>query len=214
VRVDPYVSAWGEVDGDGRPAFVPYVWFNYWRSDGGRSESFNGNVQVTYRVASQVNTSLTLRATHNVNDVQPILDTAGTHYLFAHLNQKEVSLTGRVDYTLSTVLTFQLYAQPFISKGAFSNVRELADPNAAAFDDRYRPYAAAPGGFNFKQFNSTAVLRWEYRPGSTLFVVWTQGREDGVGTEGSRSMGGDFRDLFHLHPNNTFLVKASYWINW
>jgi hypothetical protein len=214
VRVDPYVSAWGEVDGDGRPAFVPYVWFNYWRSDGGRSESFNGNVQVTYRVASQVNTSLTLRATHNVNDVQPIRDTAGTHYLFAHLNQKEVSLTGRVDYTLSTVLTFQLYAQPFISKGAFSNVRELADPNAAAFDDRYRPYAAAPGGFNFKQFNSTAVLRWEYRPGSTLFVVWTQGREDGVGTEGSRSMGGDFRDLFHLHPNNTFLVKASYWINW
>jgi hypothetical protein len=214
VRVDPYVSAWGEVDGDGRPAFVPYVWFNYWRSDGGRSESFNGNIQVTYRVASQVNTSLTLRATHNVNDVQPIRDAAGTHYLFAHLNQKEVSLTGRVDYTLSTVLTFQLYAQPFISKGAFSNVRELADPNAAAFDDRYRPYAAAPGGFNFKQFNSTAVLRWEYRPGSTLFVVWTQGREDGVGTEGSRSMGGDFRDLFHLHPNNTFLVKASYWINW
>jgi hypothetical protein len=225
VRVDPYVSAWGEVDGDARPALVPYVWFNYRRSDGGRSARFNGNVQVTYRIASQVNTSLTLSATHNVNDVQPhgaIADTTppfATHYTFAHLTQKEVSVTGRVDYTLSTVITLQLYGQPFVSKGTFSNVRELADPSAAAYEDRYKPYADTsvtnhPGGFNYKQFNSTVVLRWEYRPGSTLFLVWTQGRQDVVGLEGSRSPGGDFRDLFDVHPNNTFLVKASYWINW
>jgi hypothetical protein len=44
--------------------------------------------------------------------------------------------------------------------------------------------------------------------------VWTQGRQDFVGAEGTRSMGANFRDLFDLHPDNTFLVKASYWINW
>src|SRR5437660_7607707 len=66
VRVDPYVAPWLELDGDGRPAFVPYIWFNYWRGDGGRPERFNGNAQLTYLIASQVNTSLTLRATHNV----------------------------------------------------------------------------------------------------------------------------------------------------
>jgi hypothetical protein len=225
VRVDPYLSAWGEIDGDTRPPLVPYVWFNYSRSDEGRSGKFNGNIQATYRVASQVNTSLTLSATHNVKDVQPygiITDTSppfATHYTFAHLNQKEISLTGRVDYTLSTALTLQLYGQPFVSKGTFSSVRELADPVAAAYENRYQPYADTsvtnnPGGFNFKQFNSTVVLRWEYRPGSTVFVVWTQGRRDLAGLEGSRSPGGDFRDLFDLHPNNTFLVKASYWINW
>lgn len=224
VRVDPYLSVWGEVDGDGRPALVPYVWFNYRRWDGGRSEKFNGNAQVTYRVASQLNTSLTLSATHNVKDVQPhgnITDATGplaTHYTFAHLNQKEVSLTGRVDYTLSTVLTLQLYAQPFVSKGTFSNVRELADPNAAAFDKRYKAYTDTsvsnhPGGFNDKEFNSTVVLRWEYRPGSTLFLVWTQGRAGFTPLEGPRSLQGDFRDMFELHPNNTFIVKASYWIN-
>jgi hypothetical protein len=213
VRVDPYLSLWGEADGDGRPAFVPFVWFNYRRGDGGRSERFNGNVQVTYRVASQVNTSLTLRATHNVNDVQPQVDQTGTRY-FAHLNQKEVSLTGRVDYTLSTVLTLQLYGQPFVSKGTFSHPRTLADdPNARAFDDRYQSYGVTPGGFNFKAFNSTTVLRWEYRPGSTLFVVWTQGRGDFAPAMGPRSLAGDFQDLFGLHPNNTFLVKASYWLN-
>jgi len=220
VRVDPYLSVWGEVDGDERPAFTPYVWFNYRRGDVGRSERFNGNVQVAFRVASQFRTSLTLSATHNVKDVQPhgvITDPTppfATHYTFAHLNQKEVSLTGRVDYTLSTTLTLQLYAQPFVSKGTFSDVRELADPNAAAFDDRYQPYPAASDGFNKKAFNSTAVLRWEYRPGSALFLVWTQGRQHRDGAEGPRSMGGDFRDLFDLHPENTFLVKASYWINW
>ena len=213
VRVDPYIAPWLEVDGDGRPAFVPYIWFNYWRGDGGRSERFNGNVQLTYRIASQVNTSLTLRATHNVNAVQPRVDSTGRHY-FAYLNQKEVSLTGRVDYTLSTVLTLQLYAQPFVSKGSFSSPDTLADRNAAAFEDRYKPYAISPGGFNFKAFNSTTVLRWEYRPGSTLFVVWTQGRGDFAPAMGPRSLTGDFQDLFGLHPNNTFLVKASYWLNW
>jgi hypothetical protein len=221
VRVDPYLSAWGEVDGDARPPLVPYAWFNFWRGDGGRSRSFNGNTQVTYRIASQVNTSLTLSATHNVNDIQwfgNFITQDTTHYTFAHLDQKTVSLTGRVDYTLSTTLTLQLYVQPFVAKGSYSNVRELADANAAAFVNRYKAYADTavtnhPGGFNDKEFNSTTVLRWEYRPGSTLFLVWTQGRSGYVPLEGTRSLQGDFRDMFDLHPNNTFIVKASYWIN-
>jgi len=216
VRTDPYLSIFAEVDGDERPAFTPYAWINYLRGDGGRTERFNGNIQVAFRVASQFRTSLTLSATHRVKDIQPhgtVTDSA-THYTFARLDQNEASLTGRIDYTLSTTLTLQLYAQPFISKGTYSNVRELADPRAAAFDDRYKPYSAPADGVNAKVFNSTAVLRWEYRPGSTLFVVWTQGRQLFLDAEGTRSMGGEFRDLFDLHPNNTFLVKASYWINW
>jgi hypothetical protein len=218
VRVDPYVNAWAEVDGDNRPALVPYAWVNYFRGGGGRSESFNGNAQVTFRVASQFSTSLTLSATHNVNNNQwygNVTDAGGTHYTFAYLNQKTASLTGRVDYTLSTVLTLQVYGQPFISKGAYSNIRQLsATPRAAAYADRYQPYAATPGGFNFKEFNSNVVLRWEYRPGSTLFVVWSQGRQGFLPTPGTRSVAGDFGDLFTLHPNNTFLVKASYWLSW
>jgi uncharacterized protein DUF5916 len=217
VRADPYLSVWAEVDGDERPALTPYVWFNYLRGDAGRTERFNGNVQVAFRVASQFRTTLTLSATHRVKDVQPrptVTDSAGTHYTFARLDQNETSLTGRIDYTVSPTLTVQLYAQPFVSKGTYSSMRELADPKAAAFADRYKPYTAVPGGFNQKQFDSKAVLRWEYRPGSTLFVVWTQGRFDEAGAEGARAMGGDFRDLFDLHPNNTFLVKASYWLNW
>ena len=53
-----------------------------------------------------------------------------------------------------------------------------------------------PGGFNYKQFASNVVFRWEYRPGSTLFLVWNQGRQGGAGAEGTAGFGGDLRDLF------------------
>jgi hypothetical protein len=65
-----------------------------------------------------------------------------------------------------------------------------------------------------KQFNSNAVFRWEYRPGSTLFVVWSQGRGSFASTEGQRNYGGDIKDLFSLPAQNTFLVKLSYWLTW
>ncbi len=102
-----------------------------------------------------------------------------------------------------------------MSKGAYTNYRELAAPRAERYADRFQPYGGTTvPGVNFKQFNSNVVLRWEYRPGSTLFVVWSQGRADSRPASGTRSLMGDFGDLFDLHPDNTFLVKASYWLNW
>ena len=219
VRVDPIVSSWAEWDGDSRPVVVPALWTNYWRGDGGRSESINLGSQVSVRIASQFNTTIGVSVTHNIDNTQPFspaTDSTGTtHYPLAHLDQKTLSFTGRVDYTVTPELTLQIYVQPFVSKGMYSNPRELANPRAAAYDDRFKPYSGTLAtGLNFKQFNSNVVLRWEYRPGSTLFVVWTQGRGDFLRATGTRSFAGDFSDLFTLHPDNTFLVKASYWLNW
>ena len=115
-------------------------------------------------------------------------------------------------------MSLQVYGQPFVSKGSYSDVRELsATPRAADFASRYLAYADTavnkPGGFNYKQFRSNVVFRWEYRPGSTLFVVWSQGRQGSTSVEGTRGFGGDIGDLFTLRPDNSFLVKLSYWIN-
>ena len=116
--------------------------------------------------------------------------------------------------------SLQVYAQPFISKGTYSNVRELSGtPRAADFPSRYQEYGDSavtnhPGGFNYKQFHSNVVFRWEYRPGSTLFVVWSQGRQGSADAEGMQNFGNDMNDLFKLRPDNSFLVKLSYWINW
>jgi hypothetical protein len=64
-----------------------------------------------------------------------------------------------------------------------------------------------------KSFNSNVVARWEYRPGSTLFAVWQQGRQQDNLNPGTFAFRRDYRDLFRAHPSNTFLIKASYWFN-
>jgi hypothetical protein len=223
VRQSPALWSWGGVEGDDRPMVVPSIFFNYSRSDGGRSEFVNVSPQVRLRISSRFQPSVGVSVSRNRDDAQwygNLTDDDGTiHYTFAHLRQTTASVTTRLDYTFTPTLTLQLYAQPFVSKGTYANLRELDDPRAPAYDDRYRPYpdpelAENPGGFNFKQFRSNLVLRWEYRPGSTLFVVWNQGRSGFSPLEGDRSLAGDFRDLFSQRPDNTILVKASYWLNW
>jgi hypothetical protein len=70
-----------------------------------------------------------------------IVDAEGvTHYTFAYLDQKTLSFTGRMDYTMTPNLTLQLYLQPFVTKGDYSNLRELDQPRAATYDDRMKPY--------------------------------------------------------------------------
>jgi hypothetical protein len=128
-----------------------------------------------------------------------------------------LSLTLRLGYTFTPTMTLQLYASPFVSKGTYSNVREVADARARAYDERYRPYgdaavAADPGGFNVQEFRSNVVFRWEYRPGSALFLVWSQGRQYSADRAGDLSFGKNLsEELFGQHPDNTFLLKVSYW---
>jgi uncharacterized protein DUF5916/cellulose/xylan binding protein with CBM9 domain len=216
VRVQPYFAPWFGFEGDQRRPIIPYVFFNLFRGDDGRSTSFNVSPSVDLRVSTQFRASLGLSFSHDINDWQfhgIVTDTLGTHYTFAHLDQKTTSMSFRLDYTASPTLTVQAYASPFVSKGPYSNVRELVNPRAERYQDRFQPYPATAGFENFKAFNSNLVLRWEYRPGSTLFVVWSQGRVDDSDLDVTRSMPRDFRRLFDQHPANTFLVKVSYWLN-
>ena len=224
VRQDPYLAPWAGLNGDDRKAIVPYFWVNYSRGDGGRSHSVNLMPEVDFKLASRVTAAIIPNYTRSTSEVQPlgpVTDTTivphVTRYVFAHLEHKQLGVTMRFTYPFTASATLQVYAQPFVSKGTYSNVRQLsATPRAADFASRYVPdtvVADNPGGFNYKQFRSNVVFRWEYRPGSTLFVVWSQGRQGSVGVEGTRGFGGDLGDLFDLRPDNGFLVKLSYWIN-
>ena len=85
---------------------------------------------------------------------------------------------------------------------------------AGSYDARFGTYRTTPpAGFNVKQFNSNAVLRWEYRPASTLFLVWQQGRSQDAINPGVFVPGRDVNDLFSARPLNTLLLKFSYWLN-
>jgi hypothetical protein len=145
----------------------------------------------------------------------------GTRYLFARLDQTVASMTARLNYTFTPNLTLQLYAQPFVAAGEYDRFLRVADPSARRFDDRYESLGdarPAEPDFNVKQFRSNAVLRWEYRPGSTLFVVWSQGR-DHFAPEGSFRPGRDFGQLFgfdrdvNVPSTNVLMVKFNYWLD-
>jgi hypothetical protein len=175
---------------------------------------------VTVRSRSNLSWEVGTRYQRNRNDTQWFANLGAigsdtTHYLFAHLDQELLSFTSRLNYTATTALSVQLYAEPFLTTGRYFRLRELASPRADRYEDRYHPFAMPTDGasFNVKQLHTSAVVRWEYRPGSTLFIVWTEGRDQEDRNPGSFVPTRDFRDLFGARPDNTVLVKASYWIN-
>jgi hypothetical protein len=223
VRQGSYVAPWISINGDDRRSLVPYINSNYFHGEGGRNSSWNFGPEIDYKVAGRFSSGLSFNWARNITDNQwfdNYADSVGTtHYTFAHLDQTTTSATVRLNYTFTPAVSLQVYTQPFVSKGTYSNVRQLsADPRAVAYDARYAAYGDTtvtnnPGGFNFKELQSNVVFRWEYRPGSTLFLVWNEGRQGDESTEGRRNFQGDVRDLLRLHPANTFLVKVSYWLN-
>ena len=118
-----------------------------------------------------------------------------------------------MNYTVTPTLTIQVYAEPFVSAGDYSNFKELVNGRSKDYAGRYAPYAYSDDpDFNFRSFRTTNVLRWEYKPGSTLFVVWQQGREDTL-SHGSFNFDRDFGGVFDAPATNVFLVKWSYWLN-
>ena len=210
-------SGWFGLEGDRRWKVQPMFFTRGQMKDASGSWMAGFDPEVAIRVASRLQARVGMSFTHSVNDAQwygNSTDTAGvTHYTFARLDQHVASLTTRLDITATRTLSLQLYASPFVATGSYSNLRELDDPSAPRYAARYKAYGsgAALSGFNFKEFRSNTVVRWEYRPGSTLFFVWSQGRQQDGLNPGSFEARRDLRDLFRARPDNTLLIKASYW---
>ena len=132
--------------------------------------------------------------------------TYGSRYVFAELDQTTVGTDLRINWTFTPDLSLETYVQLFFSSGKYAQYKSLAAPGTYAFD----PYAFGGNpSFDFGSLRGNAVLRWEYLPGSALFLVWTQQRDDFQPV-------GDFdlrRGVTHVldaQADNVFLVKVSY----
>jgi hypothetical protein len=174
---------------------------------------------VTVRPVPAIMFSLALRYNPSHTDSQWVNNVTedGTRYIFARLAQTTVSMTGRFNYTITPNLSLQLYAQPFVSAGSYGAFKEILDARSDDYGARYSPFAYSEAlygnpDFNVKSFRSTNVLRWEYKPGSTLFVVWQQARENNL-VPGGFQFGRDANAIFGAPPRNVFLVKLAYWLN-
>jgi hypothetical protein len=173
---------------------------------------FESKPRLVLRPTSAFSAELGITYNRSINAAQWIKQ-VGTHYVFGQLDQTTTSLTTRFNYTLTPTLSFQSYAQPFVSAGDYRGYLELARPLASRMTDRYAPFGYDDNAdFSVLTFRTTNVLRWEYKPGSTLFVVWQQGR-DGSANHAGAGIGRDFAHLFATPASNTILVKLAYWFN-
>jgi hypothetical protein len=161
--------------------------------------------------------------------------TFGRRYVFGTLDRNQLALETRLAWTFTPHLSLQLFVQPLVVAADFTDLAEFRAPRTYDFDvygrdrgtisrdpsGRYEvdPDGAGPAAsfkfddpsFNLRSLRGNAVLRWEYRPGSTLFLVWQQQRS---ATEpfGDFDFGRDFGAIFDPAAENVFAVKATYWI--
>ena len=227
-RVSYYwnVDAWGDIDGGSSHSFYPEIDI---RPGSSVTLSFSPGIAYLHN---------TIQYVQSVSDAAAV-DTYGRRYIFAALHQTTLSGTTRVAWTLSPELSFELYAQPFASSGRYDSFKELAAPRTRNYlvygesgssitpvidgSSKKTGYTVDPDGsgpaaafsvdnpdFRFQSLRGNAVVRWEYRPGSALFIVWQQQRSAFEPYEGEFRTRRDVRDIFS-QPSNVFLVKATYW---
>ncbi len=156
-------------------------------------------------------------------------------YIFAHINQNTVNMSIRVNYNITPDLTLQYWGQPFIATGEYSSYKYITDSKADELTNRYSnytenqisfnsdwniyqiddnrdgtsDYSFAKPDFNVKTFLSNFVMRWEYLPGSVIYLVWSQNRNQYV-NDGSFDFSDNIQNLFIGNATNVFLVKFSY----
>jgi hypothetical protein len=215
--------------------------FHAW-DDAGQSEDFYlASLDVRPTPSVQLSFGPELGRTHSLGQFVTAVDdplaeaTFGRRYVFATLDRTSLSFETRLDWTFTPELSLQLYVQPLVVAGDFTDFKEFRAPRTYDFDVYGRdrgtiasdpsdgfsvdPDGAGPAAsfafgdpsFNFRSLRGNAVLRWEYRPGSTLFLVWQQQRS---ATEpfGDFDFGRDYGAVFDAPAENVFAVKATYWL--
>jgi hypothetical protein len=203
-------------DSDERKPFNYWLSVDYWMEDDGDGRSVGIYPGARWRLGSRAELRVSPSISIDKRSAQYIdqVSTNGADaYLFGELNQVTTSLTTRLSYTFTPSLSFQLYAEPFISAGDFGGYMQVTNPRSARFEERFTSFSGDVDNpdFNFRALRSNAVLRWEYRPGSALFLVWSQGRE-ASSDYGDYRLGRDADRLFGSKATNVLLIKGTYWL--
>lgn len=200
----------------------------------GRSFGFGGGLSirpsdnVSIRLQPQINVSRSGDQYVTATSTLPYAPTYGTRYIFADLEQRTFSMDTRLDWTFSPTLTLQLFAQPLLASGDYLEYKQLEAAGTYDFldleatfvngtqevdfdGDATTDFTFTDRDFNLRSLIGNAVLRWEYRPGSTIFFVW-QRAQAGAAAVGDFDFGRDMGALFSAPADNRFIVKVNYWL--
>jgi hypothetical protein len=192
---------------------------------------------ITTQPCNLLKLSLNLNYASNKDDLQYVatmLNNGKEEPILARINQQTLSATFRADFSITPELSLQYYGSPYSATGRYSSFKRVADPLNKSYDNRFalldkvgysdnvyyfdgngdgkNDYIISNPDFNYSQFRSNFVLRWEYRPGSQLYFVWSN-EITGYQNPGTDRVTSIFRGLSKGVACNIFLVKLSYWFS-
>jgi len=212
-------SVYGAVSSDYRKPVQAFVNYQYTRNelDGWGSYLYTSlriRPTSTISISAGPSYSASLTPQQYVTSSRDSTATAtyGRRYVFAEVLQHSLDLTTRLDVTVTPTLSLQLYAQPFVATGAYSRFKELAAPRTTDYVAFADSAALAGRDFSYRSLRGNAVVRWEYRPGSTLFLVWTTSCS-AYESNPAFNAAQDFRRLCQGRSDNVFAVKLNYWLS-
>ena len=203
-------------------------------TSGSGSSRLRAEPGIVWKNGGRLKTSLAIGYEHLREREQYAVTASGRVapvYVMGHLDQQVFSSTVRVNFNFSPTMSLAYYGGPFVATGRFSNYMAVVDPRASESARRYAGVKFEPVGdgslqgdyrgkqlqlnnpnFNWREFKSNLVLRWEYKAGSSLYCVWSQYRSDGADI-GGFAPSSQYERLFSAHPDNTLLIKFSYWFS-
>ncbi len=197
---------------------------------------FSIRPSISYQPMNSLQVSLTPSYSINNDKLQFVKNVEvdnETKYINAKIEQRTLSMSLRINYTVNPNLTIQYWGQPFVSRGRYSNFKSVIDAQANNFEDRFTRYTNMQitlddengiynvieddntafsfdkPDFSFVQFRSNLVVRWEYIPGSEVFLVWSQGIT-GLGNPTENLFTNLDNQILGQEKENTFLIKATY----
>jgi hypothetical protein len=192
---------------------------------------------LNFRLGNHIYIITDFKYTHNIDNFLYVAQKmAGNdvRYILGNIRQQTYNFTFRFNYNVTPDLSVQYYGSPFISSGIYNDFKYASDPHSEDLGKRYHSYSVGEISYNdaektyyinegsaaysfgnpdfsFRQFRSNFVVRWEYRPGSTIYFVWENNRN-------SRDsfyvpyFSDNLSELFGELPTNIFMVKISYWL--
>lgn len=183
-----------------------------WQDAGGHSGVYSPGFSV--QPSDRLQASISLNYNYGMDHAQWIAnrDTDGDgaiDHVYGALHRDVVDITVRSTYAFTRDLTVQAYLQPFVAVGDYQDIRRLARPRSYEFEPATLSFDP---DFNTKSLRGNIVMRWEYRPGSTLFAVWDLSQRD-LARPGQFRPFRDLASAFGADANHVFMVKASYWLN-
>jgi hypothetical protein len=236
LRIPGGINHWQYVNSDSRKNLMFSLSTSFHNSVSANQQTYSAGI--TYRPTNAVEVSVSPMFSNSDRKMQYVsnIDWENTtSYINASFEQQLYILQLRVNYSVTPDISIQYYGRPFFAKGKYFDFKKITNPRASKFEDSFHlftsnqisyeteneVYYIDEGGngstdysfdnpnFNIRSFQSNLVVRWEYLPGSTLFLVWSQGR-DSFDSDYNLNINYSANELWNSHPHNIFLVKLSY----